>query len=384
MPFDERAVKIENAIILDARAPWIKEFGHALGGLLPATGLLPTIDTVGKWRRRLQPGGEYGNLSLVSCSLQRGWWRGRLFAEHRKFREFVGENGGLRPSTLVLFTSPYYADVASRLEPCSLAYYVTDNFRDVGKSRAHAARAASYEIRLAGAVDWVFPNSRRIAEFFLGNGVPNGRIRVVPNGFRAENLLAEPPSTPHAAPHDIADIPRPWGLVMGNLAANVDWPFLSDVVEGTPWLHWVLVGPSEMPCADARHARLREELLTRHPRVRATGWREPARLVAYARAANVAVLPYLLCEPTYSGSSTRFYEHLAAGRPILATRGFEELLRKEPLLKLCAEPGDMIEALVKLRAGGFSDGRERERWLQSRAETWTERAKAVLGAFIDQ
>ena len=42
------------------------------------------------------------------------------------------------------------------------------------------------------------------------------------------------------------------------------------------------------------------------------------RLAAYARAFDVAVLPYRRVEPTYSGSSTRFYEHLAAGPEVEA------------------------------------------------------------------
>jgi hypothetical protein len=95
---------------------------------------------------------------------------------------------------------------------------------------------------------------------------------------------------------------------------------------------------------------------------------------------DAAILPYRRKEPTYSGSSTRFYEHLAATRPILATRGFEELTRKEPLLRLADSPEEMIEALEDLRRVGFSDGLEQQRLQASWNETWDARAGAIRSA----
>jgi hypothetical protein len=104
-------------------------------------------------------------------------------------------------------------------------------------------------------------------------------------------------------------------------------------------------------------------------------------LQKYARCVDVAVLPYRKKEPTYSGSSTRFYEHLAAGRPMVATRGFAELLEKVPLVTLVDTPGQMSVALSELMAKGFQDGYELARWEASRKGTWEERAR-VLRATI--
>ncbi len=98
-------------------------------------------------------------------------------------------------------------------------------------------------------------------------------------------------------------------------------------------------------------------------------------LQTYARCVDVAVLPYMKREPTFSGSSTRFYEHLAAGRPMLATRGFAELLEKEPLLKLVDEPEELAACLRSLAAAGFRDGYEADRWEASKVGTWQKRAR---------
>ena len=103
-------------------------------------------------------------------------------------------------------------------------------------------------------------------------------------------------------------------------------------------------------------------------------------LQAFARAFDVAVLPYLKSEPTYSGSSTRFYEHLAACRPMLATRGFAELLEKPPLLELVDTPTQMVAGLERLREMSFCDGFEEARWDASRTGTWENRVNLLVGA----
>ena len=108
-----------------------------------------------------------------------------------------------------------------------------------------------------------------------------------------------------------------------------------------------------MDISDDVQYQAREQLLHAGGRVRFTGSKPYRALQAYARSLDVAVLPYRRREPTYSGSSTRFYEHLAACRPMLATRGSEELLQKEPLLKLFNNSQELVSELKQLAAQGF-------------------------------
>ena len=110
------------------------------------------------------------------------------------------------------------------------------------------------------------------------------------------------------------------------------------------------------------------------PNVRFTGPKPYGELAGYARAFDVAVLPYLRSEPTYSGSSTRFYEHLAACRPMVATPGLEELTRKVPLLRLIETAEQAAEAIADLEAIGFDDGLTTARWEESQNGTWQARA----------
>ena len=107
------------------------------------------------------------------------------------------------------------------------------------------------------------------------------------------------------------------------------------------------------------------------------GGKPYGELQSYARCLDVAVLPYRKKEPTYSGSSTRFYEHLAACRPMVATHGFAELLEKPPLLELANTSAEMAEALARLHALHYQDGYEVLRWQASKQGTWEERVKTL-------
>ncbi len=161
------------------------------------------------------------------------------------------------------------------------------------------------------------------------------------------------------------------------MAANIDWEFTRAVVERTPWLSWVFVGPTVMGVPEASQFAARQQLIEQQGRVRFVGNKPYGELRDYARALDVAILPYRKKEPTFSGSSTRFYEHLPTGRPMISTCGFAELLNKEPLLKLVDQPAEMAFELEKLRAADFRDGHEELRWQASRNGTWEVRAETM-------
>ena len=367
---------ISHAIVFDVRSIWVTEFARALATKIPTIGLSPTIDAVGLLHRAARPVDGDDALKVFACRLQRGWWRGALLSERRKLVEFVQSQAKMAPTTCVIFTSPHYASVAEAFRECTTAYYVTDNFRACFPEEP---AIAALETKLAALVTHVFPNSERIRRFFVDEAkVGDDRVTVIPNGVRSENILPSPLYAPTDPPAEMPTMPRPWALVMGNLAANTDWPLLEAVIGETPWLSWVFVGPTEMHCASEEHERIRQQMMRAEGKVRFLGWQPPGALNGFARACDVAVLPYMKREPTYSGSSTRSYEHFAACRPILATDGFAELLDRQPLVTICCSPEEMISALETLKQSGFLDGHEAERWRLAKESTWQLRAGRML------
>jgi len=110
----------------------------------------------------------------------------------------------------------------------------------------------------------------------------------------------------------------------------------------------------------------------------AIGWRPPESLFKYARACDVAVLPYRGSEPTKSGSSTRSYEHFAASRPMVASNGVDELNERSQIVKICDSSAKMIEALLDLRNNNFTDGFEEARWKFASQNTLSVRVEMIF------
>ena len=275
----------------------------------------------------------------------------------------------------LICTIPYFASVAERW-PGPVVYWLTDRMEHYTGADPDAVH--ELDERLCRAAALVCPNSQRLAEYLIEHGACSPeKMRIVPNATRASNLLPQPPSAPGKLPLDIAGLKRPLAGVIGNLAGNLDWHFLEELIGSLPEFGWVLVGPATMAIEEPALREARERVL-RLPNVHTVGRKPYGDLAAYARSFDVAVLPYRRCEPTYSGSSTRFYEHLAACRPMIATRGFEELLRKEPLLQLVDSADQARSALLDLQAMGFADGLAMMRWQASQTGTWQARAAQVV------
>ena len=276
-------------------------------------------------------------------------------------------------STLIC-TTPYFAEVAERW-PGPVVYWLTDLIAEYGGADRDTVHAL--DRRMCRAATLVCPNSGRLARYLVDvAGCDSAKICITPNATRKANLLEAIPDGPAALPTRVEAIQRPVAGVIGNLAGNMDWPLLHARVQATPWLGWVFVGGTAMEIADPVDRKARAEVMEME-NTEFVGRQPYGELAGYARSFDVAVLPYRRCEPTYSGSSTRFYEHLAACRPMLSTQGLEELTHKTEVLTLFDTAEQGLAALDRLRAQGFQDGLTDRMWNQSRDGTWSARAEAM-------
>lgn len=372
--------------VLDVGSVWVKEFGSALSGFVDTLGWQPEISWVGSFRSK-----EFTErlsdpaLKVQHFPLQRGYSRfpisalARLGTKQTARLRLASECPAESP---LICTTPFYAPVAE-LWPGPVVYYQTDLTVKYAGVDPKSVRA--HDERLCRVAAAVCPNSMRVGDYMAREaGCDPAKIVIVPNATRSENVLAGTQSEAGPLPQDLEDLPRPVIGVIGNLAANLDWNFLFSAVKQTPNYSWAFIGPTDMPVYDGDQRAARERLQKLGGRVRFTGRKPYALLQRYARCLDAAVLPYRRKEPTFSGSSTRFYEHLAACRPILSTRGFEELLHKEPLLTLVDSAEELVCRLNDLRATGFRDGLEEMRWRESHQGTWQVRAATLMCALQDR
>ena len=367
-------------VLYDCRSPWLVEFTSALAEIVPTQAFTPGISLLGRFNRNRNHSVPCGSLMATQFPVQRGFFSpyiSRFCFEDNRILNLISA-GGVGVGDPLVCCFPHYARIAERW-PGPVIYYATDLFR--AYSNWSAEHIAAFERQICRRADLVCPNSNRIAEVFVTeSGCDPERILVLPNAVRDENLLSRPALRPEALPFEIADLKRPVAGVIGNLAENTDWELLESVIERSPWLSWVFVGPYSGQMDHSTQVQARKRLIGLGGRVRFTGAKAYGELKTFARAFDVAVLPYRKREPTHSGSSTRFYEHLAACRPMIATRGFDELLHKEPLLRLADSPSQMLAILEDLRGTGFQDGLSEMRWEVSLKNTWRTRAETLSEA----
>jgi glycosyltransferase involved in cell wall biosynthesis len=370
------------SMLLDTRCPWLLEVASALAERIRVFSYSASPEILGRFSNRLRRlRFDDPSLEVVEFPVQRGYFSFPLrhvVAEHRRIAEWLQRDAPDPGSTWLVCCYPHYSKVAE-LWPGPVVYYATDLF---AKYEGRSYRSvAGLEKELSERASLVCPNSRRIADYLVGEcGCDPQKLVLLPNAVRQSNLLPTPAVTPFDLPPDCQALPRPVAGVIGNMGANLNWVLLEQIVRGTPWLSWLMVGPTSSRIVDAAQAAARGRLIKAGKNIRFVGSRPYMELKLYARSLDVAVLPYMRREPTYSGSSTRFYEHLAACRPILATDGSEELLHKEPLLKILREADEWIDALEGLRQRQFQDGLEELRWRQSQCETLGMRVQTLADA----
>ncbi len=380
--------------ILDVGSIWMKEFAAALARQASIVAWEPVMRPAGaleRWQREEVL--THPPLTVRRYPLQRGYSH-PLVANLLPFERALLPR--LRRATPdparspLVCSTPFYAPLAERW-PGPVVYYSTDLTH--AYEGLKPAQVKALDRRLCAVSALVCPNSRRIADYFSAEaGCDPARIVILPNATRASNVLPTPPAPgPGPLPADIQHLPRPIAGVLGDLSGNMDWLLTRQIMERTPALTWVFVGPTNRTIADPEQNAAREWAMAQaqpgansagQPRVIFTGAKPYGDLQAYARCFDVAVLPYRRKEPTFSGSSTRFYEHLAACRPMVATRGFAELMEKPPLLRLVDTPDEVVAALDDLRHQNFTDGQEIARWQASQVGTWEERARIMQAALV--
>ncbi len=369
--------------LLDITSATQKEFAAALAEQTPTVNWTPRFSRCAFARR----GEEVLTLrnpeiQLRRFPLQRGYHKKIISKltrnDERILHLLLHQDADPKTSPLVC-TSPFYAEVAGRW-PGPVVYYQTDLVMAYDGLDAKAVRAL--DKRLCERATLVCPNSSRLRDYFINEvKCMQDKIEIIPNATRRANIQASPSIEPESLPADIADMPRPIAGVIGNMAANVDWCLLESVIQQTPWVSWVFVGPTDMGIAEQDQRECRERLMRVDAgRVRFVGNKPYGELQSYARAFDVAVLPYHRREPTYSGSPTRLFEHLAACRPMVATRGVAELSLYEPLVKLINTADEMRAAFCELRENQFHDGYEAVRWHTSQRATWNHRATTMIAA----
>jgi glycosyltransferase involved in cell wall biosynthesis len=171
-------------------------------------------------------------------------------------------------------------------------------------------------------------------------------------------------------PEDLRAVPRPRLGFVGTLSTyKLDLELILEVARQKPDWHWVFVGPvgSSDPSA------LRNGL--DRTNVHFLGYRPYEQLPDYLRGFDVATIPCKLNEYTKSMFPMKFFEYLAAGKPVVTTP-LDALTEYTDACCVASTADEFCRAVQRILAG---DPPSRELGLHVAMEhTWDTRLDAMM------
>jgi len=237
-----------------------------------------------RWVRRLNQWLVVSSVKLLQ------WWLG--------FRQ-----------PIVWIYNPIVASFQAQLNPAFLVYHCVDDLTTVPGISPQVVRDA--EKTLVAEADAVFVTSQHLKQKL--SAIAPATVHYFPNVADYDHFASA--RSPGALPSDLAPIPAPRiGFIGAIKDYKIDFDLIHALVQRQPDWHWVMVGEVELTGASTRWARLNA------PNLHFFGYRAYTSLPDYLRGFDVVVLPCLLNDYTRSMFPMKFFEYLAAGKPIVGTR----------------------------------------------------------------
>lgn len=210
---------------------------------------------------------------------------------------------------IVWVYNPFIANFQARLSPAFLVYHCVDDFMTVPGIPAEVV--AAVEPAMIQAADLVFVTSPTLHQKL--SAIAPAKVHYLPNVADYDHFAQG--YGPGAIPEDLNAIPQPRiGFIGAIKDYKLDFELIRTLAIRHPQWHWVLIGGLAVANPQALLTRLQA------PNIHFLGYRPYVSLPDYLRGMDVAVLPSLLNDYTRSMFPMKFFEYLAAGKPVVGTR----------------------------------------------------------------
>ena len=340
-------------VVADINTIWRGRPFAALAERRPVLGLKPRDRLTALKEGRLPFGQRRGsdrNLKTLSVVLPFGWasrradkimprlW-GAAIAECQRL--------GAKPTGLVV-TSPHYAPMMEAISatlPCY--YYCSDDYLNYEGWDAEEIRGL--EARVMRCVRHSFFVSTALQERAMRDyAVGTHQVSVSMNATEESFLIPVAPQKLEMLFRAHPKLKRPVVGVVGGINERIDFALLRSVADLREIGSLLLVGkmakPIEPACLD----------LLNHPRVLAVGEQPHDSLPAWQQLLDVALIPYRKSGFNYFCSPMRLFDHLAAGRPIVATDACAQTNQFGGVLSVANTTTDFLKSVQSACSALFS------------------------------
>jgi len=258
------------------------------------------------------------------------------------------------------FVAPHPGFMAGHLGEDLCVHYCTDDHSShPGVNSVQVARA---EEQIARKADIVFVAPPSLVEKKRSQ---NPNTHFAPHGVDVEMFArAMDPSTPVAPV--AAELPKPVVGYFGTVGAWIDTEMIQWIAEQRPDWSFVLVG----------QAFVDTSRLKALPNVRVVGVQPYETLPNWARAFDVAIIPYLQNDQTRNANPLKLREYLATGRPVVAAWN-PEVIKFSDIVRVAGDRQSFMDAIADALQNDNEQARQR-RLAAVADSTWDNRFSDVL------
>lgn len=266
---------------------------------------------------------------------------------------------------LVWTYNPLILPLAQMLQPSRVVYHNVDDLSAAPGINADVIRTAEDE--LLKNADLVFCTSRKLET--RSRAVAGDRVHFFGNVVDYNHFAQA--KKDHLEPADLLAIPHPRVGFVGALSSyKVDVPVIRDAARAMPEWQWVLIGKVGEGQPDTSMESLRSE-----PNIHFLGPKDYRDLPKYLKYFDVATIPCPVNEYTQSMFPMKFFEYMAAGRPIVA-RKIDALKEYEGYFYGYDNERDLIVKVDQALKNGVAHPDESDRL--ARDNTWEIRLLKML------
>ena len=263
--------------------------------------------------------------------------------------------------TVSWFAVPHPGVLANAFDETAIIYYCIDDYAALPDVDAQAV--AEMDAQLTRHADQVFVASSAMLQ-------SKGRVKpstvLAPHGvdvalFRtvSDPLLPIAPGTHH--------LRRPVVGFFGLIEQWIDLDLIADIAERRPGWTFLMIGRVAVDAGRLRGL----------PNVVFVGPQPYRSLPAWAKAFDVAIIPYRLTRQVMNAAPLKVREYLATGKPVVAVPA-PEIERFAGLVRLARRPEEFIVEIEDALANDTAHDRAR-RMASVSTMTWDARISEVVG-----